>query len=370
MIRAVGGPGESTASAPGRRTVLRVAAGVALTGVAVLSGCTGSGSDAGSTSATDGSGPSPDELARRRAVRHAQDLSRDATLLSAASPPLRAVLGAVAADTRSELAALGAGPSSTSATGATTSDSPSPPPTPASLVAALRAAAHEAGTDCLVTSPGMAVLLARLAAAWAAHADLLASAARLPAPGPLLLGGTSTPTTTRPGIAPPPSPSTSASRPATPGTATAQATSSPAPSPSRSTLDDATRAALMRMLQGEHAAVYAYGVVTARVVPALRARAEAGWSAHLALRDALEQELLLTGVTPPAAAAGYDLGALAPGSPGAVALAARVEAAVAAVAAQAVASTASSHRSDAAGTLVGAARRRAGWTGRSQALPG
>ena len=48
---------------------------------------------------------------------------------------------------------------------------------------------------------------------------------------------------------------------------------------------------LQRVLAGEHAVVYGYGVAGARLSGADRVRAERGWTAHRARRDRLEAQL-------------------------------------------------------------------------------
>jgi hypothetical protein len=131
----------------------------------------------------------------------------------------------------------------------------------------------------------------------------------------------------------------------------------------------AAREALVALTAGEHAAVFAYGLVAARVVPKQRARARAGWAWHLERRDLLEERLLTAGVQPPAAAPAYDLGGT-PTAGGAARLAATVEQRVASLAVRTVAATQGDDRREAAAALVEGARRAAGWSGRPHALPG
>jgi hypothetical protein len=154
-------------------------------------------------------------------------------------------------------------------------------------------------------------------------------------------------------------------------------TSTTAPDPSTGTPpavvsslapDQAT--ALTRLLQGEHAAAYAYGTVAAWVTPALRPRARTCWTGHLAGRDALIRLLTAAGVTAPAASPAYDVGTVPTGSSAAVALAAKVEGRCAALAAATVAVTSDGGRLLAAEVLVASARRQAGWTASVPALPG
>jgi hypothetical protein len=124
------------------------------------------------------------------------------------------------------------------------------------------------------------------------------------------------------------------------------------------------------MISGEHAAVYAYGLVAARIGPGRRDQARAQWRRHVARRDVLEATLLRHGGEPPAAAPAYDVGTPPAGPGAAVALAVRVEDGVAAVAASAVAATAGGRRREAADALVAAARASARWSGRATSLPG
>jgi hypothetical protein len=401
---------------PRRRAVLaaswRAAALLILAGSLPLSGCR-----SGTPAAVDTPPPTPtpDEVLRRRAV------ARVRRLLAAVSvPPERPALGPVftrlAAGYTEQLAALGepvtgsgsafttaSGSAPAATSGSSSSGTPAPtssasaggtssstapagpgadmPTTPAAIVAAQLAAATEALADCVgAAAVGMAVLLARLAAAHAAGADLLSSAARLPAPSPIapasapLTSGTTGPAvsadsattggTRTSGGTPSGGSATSAGMGAPAGTPTGM------PSPSVQSLRPDQETALGRLLQGEHAAVYAYGIVTAWVTPALRARARSGWTAHLNSRDELTRLLTGAGVTAPAASPAYDTGQPPRSSADAVALAARVEGRLAALAASAVGATSDGARLVAARVLVTSARRQTEWTASVSALPG
>ena len=59
------------------------------------------------------------------------------------------------------------------------------------------------------------------------------------------------------------------------------------------------------LLDGTEAAVYAYGLVAARVTGAERSRALAAMAWHRVQRDALRARLTVLGSAPPAAAAAY-----------------------------------------------------------------
>jgi hypothetical protein len=128
--------------------------------------------------------------------------------------------------------------------------------------------------------------------------------------------------------------------------------------------------ALSRLLHGEHAAVYAYGVVTARVTPGLRTRARTCWTAHLSDRDDLIRLLTAAGARAPAASPAYDIKGPPSTSSAAVELAATVESRLATLAASAVGATTGSTRVVAAELLVAAARHQTGWVPDVAALPG
>ncbi|MEO3810095.1 ferritin-like domain-containing protein [Sphaerisporangium sp. B11E5] len=65
--------------------------------------------------------------------------------------------------------------------------------------------------------------------------------------------------------------------------------------------------ALNKVLDAEHAAVYAYGVVGARTAASQRAAATAGFNAHRARRDQLRGLITTRSGTPSEAAPGYTL---------------------------------------------------------------
>jgi len=64
---------------------------------------------------------------------------------------------------------------------------------------------------------------------------------------------------------------------------------------------------LRKVLEAEHAAVYAYGVVGARTGGARRRQATAAFDAHRARRDRLRELIVARGGTPAEPAPGYDL---------------------------------------------------------------
>jgi hypothetical protein len=332
-----------------RRAVLHTCAGLAgLVVVAALAGCSDEAPPAASPPPP---APTADDVAVARARASASLLAASAQNLEASHPELAGVLGAVVADHRAHLAALGAARSP--------SPSGSPPPRRdvQSLVRAETAAAQDALDDVRVVTPGLAALLARIAAARATHADLLAAKAGLRMPAALRTSSAAPPTPAPPSPAP------------LPGAAPALPSPSESPSaggPTANGLSDAARDALAAFTAGEHAAVYAYGVVVALVASRTRDRAREAWSWHMARRDVLEERLLAAGVQPPPAAPAYDLGI----APAATVLAATVEDRLATLGARTVAVTSGPDRSDAAEALVAAARRAAAWRGRGTSLPG
>jgi hypothetical protein len=309
-----------------------------LGGSAVLSGCTGSGAADGGTTSSPATPtrtpPGFDEEGVARAALTSTVLL--AYVTRGGGGAAGTISPSVVADGHrahvAALAALGLRPPAGSPTvGGPTSMTTGRLAGPEGLVAAHRDAVEEALDDLVGASPPVAVLLARIAAARACHADLIAAAGDLPVPGP------------------PP-----AARPL------AEAT---APPPSE-------WAALGALLDGEHAAVFGYGVVTARVEPSRRQLARREWKAHLTRRDELRAELLGGGRTPPAAAPAYDVGRPPPDPAAAVRLAVSVEVGLARVAADAVGACTGPRRALAARALVTAARTATRWRGRPDALPG
>ena len=394
---------------PGRRRVLVGLLTVTLGLVGLLpAGCTGgSGSGGRSPTGTPSRTPSPDEQAAGRAAVAALTLLAQEALLAQARPSLRPVLDVLAGQHRAHLVALGVpapepstGTGSPSGTGSPTGSprrtgAPSSAgtrgsagPSPADVVLAERRAATEALADVPLTSAGPAGLLARIAAARAVHADLLAAAAELPVPVELPTPRSRSTGSSSPNPASAPPGATAATGDSSPtaaaGAATPGGTGSPDGTGSPSDTSGTTRAdpaslrpldpkavtALSTLVSAEHAAVFGYGLLTARVPDARQPAVRALWVAHRARRDELERRLADAGATPPAALPGYDVGP-APTSPSAVtALGARIEDAMASAALSAVVGSTGEIRSEAALDLIRAARRATGWRGSSTALPG
>jgi hypothetical protein len=335
----------------GRRALL--AGGVAGVAGAVgtaLAGCTAANTGSASAQpAASPAGTSDDTAAVQRARAAAAGLAAAADRLAAADRDHAPLLGEVAADHRAHLAALG-----TFGAGAP-SPVPSfrngPHPQPADVVAAERDAARAALVDVQHASAPLAALLARIAGARAAHADLLAAAAGARTPGPLAPVVSATPQGASP----------RAVQPAVPA--------GPVAAPGTLELAPGAREAIFALTAGEHAAVFAYGLIAARVPPGRREQARAAWAWHLTRRDLLEERLLAAGVQPPVAAPGYDVGGV-PTARGASRLAATVERRLGALAVRAVAATQGDDRREAAAGLVEGTRRLAAWTGRPETLPG
>jgi hypothetical protein len=129
--------------------------------------------------------------------------------------------------------------------------------------------------------------------------------------------------------------------------------------------------ALQEVLAGEHAAVYGYGVVGARLAGGPDERAAvAGYDTHRARRAAVALLVTADGGQPTPAAAGYDLGGPVTDPAQARALAARIERGAAATYADLVGSGAGTLRSSAAGWLSDAAVRAASWSGHPDTFPG
>jgi hypothetical protein len=120
-------------------------------------------------------------------------------------------------------------------------------------------------------------------------------------------------------------------------------------------------------LAAEHAAVYAYGVLGARLTDTARAEAVAAEAAHRARRDALLLRLADTGATPSPAAPAYTLPFAVPDARAALRLAVLVEERTAEAWRAAVPGTADADRATAVAALSECAVRAARWRQRSSA---
>jgi len=117
------------------------------------------------------------------------------------------------------------------------------------------------------------------------------------------------------------------------------------------------------VLAGTEAAVYAYGLVAARLAAAERSRALSAMSWHRARRDALRQRITALGATPPPAAAAYTPPLPVTDAASARALAALVEDRLAGQWAALAAASARAGRTEDAVTAQGCAVRCVTWSG-------
>ncbi|MGP3981215.1 ferritin-like domain-containing protein [Streptomyces sp. KR80] len=128
--------------------------------------------------------------------------------------------------------------------------------------------------------------------------------------------------------------------------------------------------AVQAALGAEHAAVYGYGVVGARIGDGRRNEAREAYDAHRARRDALGRTIRDLGGSPESSAAAYALPFPVPDEAAAARLAAELEDRVAGVYADLVRATEGSLRREAAAALREAAVRSARWRGGGVAFPG
>lgn len=342
---------------PSRRALL---VAVAIAGV---SGCTRR-SPAAEPSPTR---PGVPQLTVEQARADAFALRISALALASSWPEGRALAGRIAADHAVHLAALGASAATAAATSSPfASSSPAAVGGTDQLDAEWAAARAALAAGLASSSGGLGLLLVRIAACRASHADLLAAALGRPARGTL--------TPASPAVSPGPSgsPGPTGSRSST---ASPSATASPSPTPSPgSVFASPTEKALNRLLAGEHAAVYAYPIVIARTRGSRRRQAQAGWARHQQVREALAHRLLSAGVVPVQSEPAYAVSPMPTTAGRAEAFAAALERRLAALDADVVATAdvgpAGSDRADAADRLVADARSATSWSGRADALPG
>jgi hypothetical protein len=128
--------------------------------------------------------------------------------------------------------------------------------------------------------------------------------------------------------------------------------------------------AVQAALAAEHAAVYGYGVVGARIGGGRRSEAQQAYDAHRARRDSLRRTVRDLGGEPIAAAPAYALPFAVPDAAAAVRLAAVLEERVAAVYADLVGDATAGLRREAAAALRECAVRAVRWRGDSVAFPG
>jgi hypothetical protein len=319
-----------------------------------------------------------EELAQARAVQVVRGLLDDATEARPARPAQRSLASQLSRVHGQRLTALGAPPPSlgtdptpapsvtatgttTPAAGTTPASTGRPVTLPALSLREARAAARVLA-DVPAVEPALATLLARLAAGLAVDADLLARSSSASVPGRVIADPG--------GVLPTPQATPTASGSESGRSTGVEAGTSDDTDVTTITMPAATRDALTQELDGEHAAVYAYGLIAGRLRGQNRERALAEYARHVELRDRLEAQLVVAGVDPPAAAAAYGIADVPDNRAEAAILAGRIESALAALAAQTVGATEGQDRAEAAARLVAAARRAAAWTGRPTALPG
>jgi hypothetical protein len=332
----------------GRRGVLRLAMTLPLLAVA---GCAG--------------GPRPpdrDQRLRAHALVGTRALISAYETAMARSPGSRGWLAPVLAEHRRHLAVLVVGvPSAAEASPSPARTSTEPPPG-ARSAAELYSwfASHESTASAghahdVLAAPGdLARLLSSVAACEASLAGLLAAGRPPAVPGvPSTVAGSGKATPAKP--APSARPAVSAS--ATPTLAHVSGALAPGN-------------ALQRALAAEHAAVYGYGIVGARLSGAARVTATADFQAHRARRDQLIQLIASRHQTPVAAAPAYALPFAVTSSAEAARLAAYLEDRVAGVYADLVAVASGSTRQLASTGVRDAAVNAASWSGTSPPFPG
>ena len=128
--------------------------------------------------------------------------------------------------------------------------------------------------------------------------------------------------------------------------------------------------AVQAALSAEHASVYGYGIVGARVGGELGGQAQQAYDAHRARRDTLRRTVGDLGGEPVAAEPAYALPFDVPDGKAAVRLAAELEDRVAGVYADLVRAADTDLRREAADALREAAVRAVRWRGGSVAFPG
>ncbi|MER7708186.1 ferritin-like domain-containing protein [Kitasatospora sp. NPDC097605] len=299
---------------PSRRTLLTL--GLLLTAGATLTACTDGHADDPTAPAGDHRRPDPDEPVRLRAVAATDTLLAGYDALLPQAPQLQP-LRAEVAQHRAALQPTTTTPPTTPAASPST-----PPPTLAALAALERQTAQSRLADLGAASPQLARLLASVSAAGVLHAVTLGD----PAPG---------------------------------------ATPTPTPTPG----EPAT--AFQDALGAEHAAIYGYGVVGARLTDdQQRTDARTTLAAHQSRRDAWQRLLTSTGATPTAAAPGYQLPFPVTDAPTATRLAAHLETRLTTVYADLVAAAPAPHRPLAADALRDSALRAHHWGATPTPFPG
>lgn len=138
----------------------------------------------------------------------------------------------------------------------------------------------------------------------------------------------------------------------------------------RRSVEEDVLAALGAALAAEHATVYGYGVVGARVAKDRRSEARQAYDAHRARRDTLVRAVRGKGGEPEPARAAYALPFPVADQAAAVRLAAELEDRLAGAYADLVRASGGAERREAAAALREAAVRSARWRGGGVAFPG
>ncbi|WP_327677030.1 ferritin-like domain-containing protein [Kitasatospora sp. NBC_00458] len=373
---------------PSRRTFL--ALGLLLTAGGALTACTDEpGTGTGGTGG-ERRRPDPDEPVRLRAVAATDTLlaGYDALLAgpgagqAAQLQPLRAEVvqhraalatglpEASAAPSGSAAAPAAGTASTTPGTGTDSATSPaagsgSAVTSAATLASLERQTAQGRLADLGAASPQLARLLASVSTAGVLHAVALGDAPppTVPAPGPT--DPPTGPAATGSGSAAPSAPAPSASGPSASGPSASGGPASGAPAGTE------TVAAFQTALGAEHAAVYGYGVVGARLPEdQQRTDARTALAAHQNRRDAWQRLLGAAGATPSAAAAGYQLPFAVADAAGAARLAAHIETRLTTVYADLVAAVPAAQRTTATDALRECALRARRWGAAPTAFPG
>ncbi|MCX5212843.1 DUF4439 domain-containing protein [Kitasatospora sp. NBC_00240] len=241
--------------------------------------------------------------------------------------------------------------------------------TVAELGAAERRTAQARLADLPAASPDLARLLAAVSASDALHAAALGDTTPVTAPAPVPTAEASPAGTAGASTSPAAGPTGSTAPAGATGTATGTGTAAPAAS--AAPLPDGTATALQSALAAEHAAVYGYGVVGARLPDdQQRTDARAAFATHEARRDTWRRLLAGAGATPGAAAAGYQLPFAVADAAGAARLAAHIEARLTDVYGELVAALPADRRVAAADALRGTALQARRWGSAVTAFPG
>ncbi|MEU6236700.1 ferritin-like domain-containing protein, partial [Kitasatospora sp. NPDC047058] len=221
--------------------------------------------------------------------------------------------------------------------------------TTAALASLERQTAQARLADLGAASPQLARLLASVSAAGVLHAAALGDTAPVTVPAPAPADPAGTPSASAPGTA----------------------SGTPSGAADGAAVAPEAVTAFQAALSAEHAAIYGYGVVGARLPDdPQRADARTAYAAHQTRRDAWQRLLGGVGATPSAAAAGYQLPFAVTDAAGAGRLAAHIETRLTAVYADLVAAVTGPQRGTAADALRECALRARRWGATATPFPG